>query len=161
MANVHDNIWFAGAGKITSRFKWCLYDDTGAMQFDPESIRFSGRKGPVVCSKVVGISLVRQSVPWLSILFTAGLLIALTSSGLMTFFTWQNPETVPLLIGLTVIYALIAGPVHWVEVGYVNENGDAQKAYFLDGSSGGFARLFGATRRLHRELRTVVLQSSP
>jgi hypothetical protein len=158
MANVQDNIWFAGPVTIARLFKWCLYDDTGSIQYGPENVRFTGRKGNTLCSKVVGISLVRQPIPWLSILFTAVLLVAMTSSGLMTFFTWENPATIPLVIGFILLYAWIAGPVQWVEVDYVDESGAAQKAYFLDGGGGGFARLFGATRRLHGELRAVVLQ---
>lgn len=160
MANVHENIWFARAGRISQRFKWCLYDDSGSLSAEPGSLRFQGKREAVLRSKIVAISLVRQPIPWLSILFAAGLLVAGTSSGLMKVFTWKNPATIPLMLGLIAFYAVVSGPVQWIEVEYVDEKGDKQRAYFLDGGGAGAARLFGATGRLHRQLQNVVLQSS-
>jgi hypothetical protein len=161
MATVYKSIWFASAAKFSRLFKARLYDDTGSLSGEPGSLRFQGNRGSVVCSKVVGISLVRQPIPWFSILFTAGLLVALTSSGFMKFFKWDNSATIPLLAALIVFYVVVAGPVQWVEISYLDEKGDTQRAYFLDGGGGGVARLFGATRKLHGELQTVVLQSPP
>jgi hypothetical protein len=43
---------------------------------------------------------------------------------------------------VTLLFALIAGPVEWALIDYLNEMGTPQKAYFLDGSSAGCARFF-------------------
>jgi hypothetical protein len=160
MAAVRDKIWFASPGRVAQSFKWCLYDDTGPLEYEPGTLRFSGKKGTILCSDVVALTLVCQRVPWLSLLFTAVGLVALTSSGLMSYFTWQNPVTIPFLIGLMVVNFLVAGPVQWVEVVFMGQHDEAQKAFFLDGSGGGLARLCGSTRRLYRDLSKVVLDSS-
>jgi hypothetical protein len=92
-------------------------------------------------------------------LLAAGVLVVLPSSGLMRFFTWQNPATVPLVIGLFLLCVVVAGPIPWVEVECRDEKGAQQQAYFLDGSGGGLGRLFGGTERLRAELKSTVLGS--
>jgi len=156
MIVVRSNIWVADAARIGNRFKWRLYDDTGLLTAESGTVRFDGKRSQVVCSQVIRINLICQPFPWLTILLAAAVLIALPFSSLTSYFTWQNPATIPLIAGIIIFTIVVAGLVQWVEVEYSDEQGDSQKVFFLDGSGWGYARLFGATGRLHRALQDAV-----
>src|SRR5690242_12264708 len=115
MSNVHTNIWFASPSRISQSLKWCIYDDIGKLTAQPGSLHFKGRSGELSLSKIVNTSLVRQPMHWLSILMSAALMIAGISVGLTSWLTWQNPVTIPLIVGLLVVFTFIAGPVQWIE----------------------------------------------
>lgn len=154
-----DDIWFATADRISQWFKWSLCDDTGPLSAEPGVLRFQGKKCERVMTKIVSLSVVRQTTPWLSILFGLGLVVACISFGVMSFFTWENPATIPLLIGLAAFNFAVIGPVAWVEVEYRNEQGQAEKAYFMNGRAI-LTRLFGASDTLRREIQQALAVST-
>jgi hypothetical protein len=79
------------------------------------------------------------------------------SAGLTSFFTWQNPATVPLLLVLSAFFVLVAGLRKWVRAKYVGPSGESRQVYFTDGSGFGLGAIFSGTKRLYDNMRATVL----
>ena len=156
MTTVRANVWMASPEHIGRSFKWWLHQDAGQLQLAPGPLRFRGRSRDLSMPTVVAVSLVRQRVPWLSILLGIGLAAAVISSGLFRTATWDDPITVGLFFGLSVFVFLATGPVQWVKVEYRDGAGASEVAYFLEGA--GLSRFFGGTRKLYAEIQAAVFQ---
>jgi hypothetical protein len=134
-----------------------MLDDRGPLELFPRRVRFAGRKGIVDCNNVRALAPVRQTIPWLSLVIGNMLVLGMISGGFTSFFTWQNPATIPLLVGLNALSLLAAGPTKWVRVDYLGLAGEERRAYFTDGSAFGWGKVFGGASKLLEEMRAKVL----
>jgi hypothetical protein len=149
--------WYATEKRLRSPFRLSMLDDRGPLELSPRRVRFTGRKGVVDCQHVQALTPVRQAMPWLSLIVADLLIVAMIAGGVMSFFTWHNPATVPLLVGLNAFFLMVAGRTKWVLVEYRGPSGDERRAYFTDGSAFGWGQLFGGVSRLLEEMSAKVL----
>ncbi len=154
MSTERASVWMASPEYLGRTFKWWVYQDTGSLQFAPGVIRFRGRSSELSLPTVVDVSLVRQPIPWLTILSGIGLPALIISLGLFSTLNWADPLTIGVFLAISVFFFLAAGPVQWVKVEFRDEEGAPGIAYFLDGA--GASRFVGGTRKLSAEIRKTV-----
>jgi hypothetical protein len=78
-----------------------------------------------------------------------GLVLLLAGAGAISNFTLESPLTY-VVLALTDLYSLALMPMQWIRVDYVDEKGDAGRAYFTVASAVG--RWAGGLRQLQQHL---------
>ena len=154
MGTERESVWMASPEHIGRSFKWWGYEESGALHIACGNLRFRGRGRELLMPAVVAVSLVRQPIPWLTILVAIGLPAIGISVGAFTTLRWDDPSTIIAFLGISVFFFLAAGPVQWIKVEYRDEGGADGVVYFLNGS--GLSRFFGGTRKLYKEIQGIV-----
>jgi hypothetical protein len=135
-------------------------DDRGVLELFPQRVRFTGRRGTVDCPEVQAVDLVRQRIPWLSVLIGNALILGWIFSGGTSFFTLDNPATVPFLVLLNVFLLWAMGSMRWARVEYRDASGDRRVACFSDGRAFGWGSIAGGTTQLFEVMKAAVLANS-
>lgn len=143
------NIWYADEKKINSISKILVYNDIGLLSFSDKIIYFKGKKNSFSINKesVQNISLTNQKMNWVVYIIINLLLIL--------FFYLVQTNLVPALIYILFgnVLGLISGfKTKWICIKYLDQNQILKKAYFADGTKGGWNGIFGSTKKLYNEL---------
>lgn len=151
-------VWLATPSKFHRPLKMFPYDEQGRLQVARNEIRFVGNRKSMLISKIEQLNLVRQPAPWLNWVVSNGLIILGIASGFFKTITWQDPLTVPLLVGINLFMVLIWWTDKWVAVEYLDDAGQPQKLFLNDGTMFGWGAHFGGTKKIHSALESC---SSP
>lgn len=165
MKTLHSNIWYADESRAKSPKKLLVYSDKGKLQMVENAIAFEGENQKVEIDNMSRIFMENQTLNWLTYIAggVACLLIDLILGSGISDLVGTNWALTKLYIFLAPLcIALFWLPMRWVVVEYID--GDAhKKAYFSSGNQNGWAALFGANKRLKREMMDTAsaLQIAP
>lgn len=158
MKTLRQNIWYADEKRADSPKKLLVYSDKGILKTEGSRLCFEGEKTNIEIDRISSVKLKHTTLNWMT--YLAGGLACL----LFDFVLGPEPDVVfSTRWVLTSFYVALAPicillfwlPVRWVAVEYT-DGGDSRRAYFSSGDSNGFAVLFGANKKLKREVAEAV-----
>jgi hypothetical protein len=147
----------AGPERFRNPLKTCPWDDTGPLEWEAGQVRIWARNAPVVLTGVTGLSLARQTPPWLMIGLGNLLILGMIFGGLTTTLTPSNPATWVVLVAANALQFLVGGPRKWIRIDYATPSGVTGTKYMTDAAWFGWRSVFGGTDRLYGVLREPVL----
>ena len=150
-------VWYASESRWHSQMRISPRDDLGFLEPGPGRLRFVGRKMPLDCPEVQSISLVPQPLPWLSLLLGDAVVLVMMGMGAFSFFTLNNPMSIPMIVGLNLLAVLMSRSIRWIVVDYVTSEGNFLRAYFTAGTAMGGVSRRSDTVKLFDALRESIL----
>jgi hypothetical protein len=131
-------------------------DDFGRLDWQPGEIQLRGRQF-YQFSSVIGLSLVRQTIPRLAILISNLLFLGMTFGGILRELTPSNPVTWGVLVVLNILLIWGAMSTKWIQITYLGRSGQKEVVYILPVNRLGWRQLFGGTEQLYSLLSEQVL----
>lgn len=152
--------WFATQSKVESISKLWVLSDRGTLDVYPDGLSFSGKQYRLRIENVEHVRLVRQQIPWVTLLLSNGLLVFMMQTGLLSY----RLQSVTGVVMLTLVNAAVLAvglSTRWVEVKYQDDSGNDQLAYFANGSSFGWGGIFGGTVQMYEQLKAIEARAVP
>ena len=152
--------WFATQSKVESISKLWVLSDRGTLDVYPDGLSFSGKQYRLRIENVEHVRLVRQQIPWVTLLLSNGLLVFMMQTGLLSY----RLQSVTGIVMLTLVNAAVLAvglSTRWVEVKYQDDSGNDQLAYFANGSSFGWGGIFGGTVQMYEQLKAIEARAVP
>ncbi|MCI0378005.1 MAG: hypothetical protein L0215_10385 [Gemmataceae bacterium] len=131
---VRTNIFYSGEVYFRRWFRFWGMEARGQLQLSRNCLRFSSGTVQIDCQPT-NARMVWQSSMLGYYLISNCVIVAGISARVFETLTWDNPATIPLLIGMNLLIFLIHGPVYWVEVESKATDGAVKRLYFRDGSA--------------------------
>ncbi|MCA1761584.1 MAG: hypothetical protein ABR574_01015 [Cryomorphaceae bacterium] len=154
MKTIHSNIWYADESRAKSPKKLLVYSDRGDLKYTENGIEFNGENTELNIDNISHISLKNQQLNWVNYLvggLACILLDLILGSGISDLTNTDWPLTKLFIFLAPICILLFWLPVRWVVVSY-RSDGAHRKAYFSSGNASGFAALFGANKKIKKEL---------
>jgi hypothetical protein len=146
--------WFATQSKVESISKLWVLSDRGTLDVHPDGLSFSGKQYRLRIENVEHVRLVRQQIPWVTLLASNGVLILGMETGLLSY-RLQSVTGIVVLTLLNACVLAIGLSTRWVEVKYRDDSGTEQLAYFANGSGFGWGGIFGGTAQMYEQLKAI------
>lgn len=146
--------WFATQSRVESISKLWVLSDRGTLDVHPGGLSFSGKQYRLRIENVEHVRLVRQQIPWVTLLLSNGLVVLMMETGLLSY-RLRSVTGVIVLTLLNAAMLAIGLSTKWVEVKYRDDCGNEQLAYFANASGFGWGGIFGGTAQMYEQLKTL------